>query len=390
MDALFNDRVKRPVVVHNAEDDLTESRVLHSLDWREASMTLWSPCQKGLLRLKSLWQVVQARSSRRTRRIGLGAVSLALAVLIIIFAIFSEPLPFIVDATEYAIVTAFGKPTQVVTSPGLGFRRAYESIRKLDRRLFVYTSPSAEFLTSEKTQVVAAGTVLWRVADPRKFFVTVFDRNGAESRLGDVLFAELGAAIGRSPLAAFVSIDPKMYRADPIMAEIARRCREVANKEYGIDVVDVQLLSFDFPKQNRLRVYARMTSERGRVSMQYRSEGEEEGLKVRAIAEEERARILGRATELSQERRGEGDAEAARVYAQALRQAPDFYSFLRTLETSRRLARQRTTMVLSEDSPLFGVLNDIDYFNADSAGDDASLTDAAPKRSAPVRQERGN
>jgi modulator of FtsH protease HflC len=390
MDALLVIALGGRSSAHNAEDNLTEGLVLHSLGWREASMTLWSLCQKGLLRLKGLWQVAQARSSKPTRRVGIGAVSLTLATFIIIFAIFSKPLPFIVDATEYAIVTAFGRPTQVVTSPGLGFRRAYESIRKLDRRLFVYTSPSAEFLTSEKTQVVAAGTVLWRVADPRKFFVTVFDRSGAESRLGDVLFAELGAAIGRSPLAAFVSIDPKMYRADPIVAEIARRCREVADGEYGIDVVDVQLLSFDFPKQNRLRVYARMTSERGRVSMQYRSEGDEEGLKVRAVAEEERARILGRATELSQERRGEGDAEAARIYAQALRQAPDFYSFLRTLETSRRLARQRTTMVLSADSPLFGVLNDINYFNSGSARDDDSLTGAAPKRSAPVGQERGN
>jgi modulator of FtsH protease HflC len=63
-------------------------------------------------------------------------------------------------------------------------------------------------LTSEKAQVVAAGTVLWRVGSPRKYFVTVFDRSGAESRLGDVLFAELGAAIGRNPLAAFVSFDP--------------------------------------------------------------------------------------------------------------------------------------------------------------------------------------
>jgi modulator of FtsH protease HflC len=343
-------------------------------------MTSWSWRQKGLLRLKSLWQTVQARSSTGTRRIGGRAAIFGLTTLIIIFVIFGNTLPFIVDASEYAIVTAFGKPTQLVTSPGLGFRRAYENIRKLDRRLFVYASPSAEFLTLEKTQVVAAGTVLWRVADPRKFFVTVFDRSGAESRLGDVLFAELGAAIGRSPLVAFVSTDPKVYRADPIMTEITQRCHEIAQRDYGIDVVDVQLRGFDFPKQNRLRLYASMTSERGRISMQYRSEGEEEGLKVRAIAEEERARILGRATELSQEQRGEGDAEAARIYARALGQAPDFYSFLRTLETSRRLARQRTTMVLSADSPLFGVLNDSNYFNGDTASDDADLPHGVPKR----------
>ena len=250
----------------------------------------------------------------------------------------------------------------------------------MDRRLFVYGSPPAEFLTLEKTQVVAAGTVLWRVADPRKFFETVFDRTGAESRLGDVLFAELGAAIGRSPLTGFVSIDPKTYRADEIVAEIARRCREIAGRDYGIEVVDVQLRSFDFPKQNRVRLYARMRSERGRISMQYRSEGEEEGSKVRALAEEEKARVLARATQLSHERRGEGDAEAARVYAQALGQAPDFYGFLRAMEASRSLARQRTTIVLSANSPLFGLLNDSNYFNGGAAGGDAATEGEPPKR----------
>jgi membrane protease subunit HflC len=335
------------------------------------------PWQKdGLLPLNRRWQTLRARPPKATLRVLVGGAIVALAAVVVL----SKPLPFIVDTTDYAIVTAFGKPTQVITSPGLGFRSAYESLRTLDRRLFVYGSPPAEFLTLEKTQVIAAGTVLWRVAEPRKFFETVFDRIGAESRLGDVLFAELGAAIGRNPLTGFVSIDPKTYRADEIVAEIARRCREIAGRDYGIEVVDVQLRSFDFPKQNRLRLYARMTSERGRISMQYRSEGEEEGSKVRALAEEEKARVLARATQLSHERRGEGDAEAARVYAQALGQAPDFYGFLRAMEASRSLARQRTTMVLSADSPLFGLLTDSNYFNGGVAGGDGATEGEPPKR----------
>ena len=332
--------------------------------------------QDGLLPLKSRWQMLLARRSKATLRVWVGALILAFAIVIVL----SKPLPFAVDTTDYAIVTAFGKPTQVITSPGLGFRRAYESLRTLDRRLFVYVSPPAEFLTLEKTQVIAAGTVLWRVADPRKFFETVFDRTGAESRLGDVLFAELGAAIGRSPLTGFVSIDPKAYRADAIVGEITRQCREIAGRDYGIEVVDIQLRSFDLPKQNRLRLYARMQSERGRISMQYRSEGEEEGLKVRALAEEERARVLARATQLSQGRRGEGDAKAAHIYAQAFGQAPDFYGFLRTMEASRRLARQRTTMVLPANSPLFGLLTDSNYFNGGAAGGDAATEGEPPKR----------
>jgi modulator of FtsH protease HflC len=110
---------------------------------------------------------------------------------------------FLVDGTEYAIVTDFGNPRQVVRSPGLGFKCRYQSVRSIDRRVFIYASPSSEFLTLEETPVVAGGTVLWGVADPRRYFETEFDRAGAESRLGDILFAELGATLGRNPLATF-------------------------------------------------------------------------------------------------------------------------------------------------------------------------------------------
>ncbi len=275
---------------------------------------------------------------------------------------------FTVDSAQYAIVTEFGKPIQVVTAPGLGVKYPYQSIQTFDRRLFVYIAPPSEYLTLEKTPVLAAGTVLWRVADPRRYFETVLDRSGAESRLADILFAELGAAIGQSSLVDFVSTDVAPYRAEPILADVAARCRTAALRDYGIEVIDVQLRGFDFPKPNRLRLYARMKSERGRISMRYRSEGEEEGLKVRAAAEEEKARVLGTAVELSQERRGEGDGEAAHIYAEAFGQASDFYAFLRAMEASRTVGRKGTTMVLPADSPLFGVLFDRNYFNGGNAG----------------------
>ena len=286
---------------------------------------------------------------------------------------------FTVDSADYAIVTDFGKPTQVITAPGLGFKHPLQSVRTFDHRLFVYAAPPSEFLTLEKTPVVASGTILWRVADPKRYFETVVDRTSAESRLGDILSAELGVAIGSNRLVAFVSMDAAPYRADAIVAEIARRCDAVALRDYGIAVLDVQLRGFDFPKQNRLRLYARMKSERGRISMLYRSEGEEEGLKVRAAAEEQKARILARAIEFSQQRRGEGDGEAARIYANALSRAPEFYAFLRTMEASRTFARKSTTMVLPADSPLFGVLFDSNYFNGGAPGSDGIRGDLPRK-----------
>ncbi|MGH8247919.1 MAG: protease modulator HflC [Gammaproteobacteria bacterium] len=270
---------------------------------------------------------------------------------------------FSVETGKFALVTEFGKPVQVVTSPGLGFKYPYQSVRTFDSRLFAYTPPSSEFLTVEKTPVVAAGTILWRISDPKQFFQTVFDRSGAESRLGDILFAELGAAIGRNPLSAFVSVESGAFRAEAILAEVDRKCAEIALRDYGIEVVDVLLRSFDFPKQNRPPLYSRMKSERGRLSMKYRSEGEEEGLKIRAAADREKSRILSEALKLAQQSRAEGEGKAARIYAESLARGPEFYEFVRTMQASRNLVPKGTTLMLPADSELFGLLQDSSHYD---------------------------
>lgn len=271
---------------------------------------------------------------------------------------------FAVDQSQYALLTEFGKPIAAIRTPGLRVKLPYQSVRSFDNRLFVFTPAASEFLTLEKTPVVAAGAVLWRIADPQRFFQTVFDQAGAESRLADILFAELGAVIGRNQLAAFVSAQRDEYRAEALLTEVAARCRAIARADYGIEVMDVILERFDFPQQNRERVYARMVSERGRISMKYRSEGDEEGTKVRAAAEQEKSRILAEALKRAQQHRGEGEGEAARIYGEALSEGPEFYHFLRTMEASRNLMPKGTTLVLPADSELFGLLYDSNHYAA--------------------------
>lgn len=121
---------------------------------------------------------------------------------------------------------------------------------------------------------------------------------------------------------AFVSTAPGEYRAEAVLAGMTRQYRELALRDYGIDVVDVRLRRLDFPEQNRASVSARMKSERIRISMQYRSEGEEEGLEIRAAAEKAKSGILGEAYKLSQQMRGEGEARAAKIYGESLTRAP--------------------------------------------------------------------
>ena len=291
------------------------------------------------------------RLIRPSARAALLAGTAALAALALSCA-------FVVDATEFGIVTAFGRPVAVIDRPGLGAKAPYETVHRIDKRLFVYVAPPAEFLTLEKTPVVAAGTVIWRTVDLKHFFETVFDRPDAEARLGELLLAELGAAIGSNPLAAFVSADAAARREDAILATVVARARAAALRDYGIDIVDVELRRLGFPKQNRPRVYARMASERGQISMKYRSEGEEEGQKVRAVAAEERSRLLAAATRAAQQERGLGDAEATRILAEALAVDPELYRFLRPLEAVPSLIGNEASLVLRADSPLFRLLLD--------------------------------
>ncbi len=289
-----------------------------------------------------------------------GVAGLALALVIATLSLFS------VGATEYALVTEFGAPVRVITSPALYVKFPYQTIKTLDHRLVAFTPSPSEFLTLEKTPVVASTGLVWRVGDPKRFLETVFDRAGAESRLGDIVYAELGAAIGRHPLAAFVSVDAAPHREADILAGVRARCAEIVDRDYGIELVDLALQSFDFPKQNRDRLYARMKSERARLSMAFRSEGEEQAMKIGTAAEEERSRLLADALERVQAARAEGDGEAARISAEAFQAAPDFYRFLRALEASKRVVQKNTTLLLRTDSDLFGLLLDSHRFEHES------------------------
>ncbi len=263
-----------------------------------------------------------------TRRRGRIAVALGIAGII---AAMAKLCCFTVETGEYALVTEFGKPVQVITAPGLGFKRPYQNVRTFDSRLFAYTPAYTEFLTLEKTPVVAASTVLWRISDPKKFFETVFDRVGAESRLGDILFAELGAAIGRSPLVAFVSMEPNAFRAQSILAEVSGKCREI---------------------------------------------------EVRAAADREKSRILSEALKLAQQHRGEGEGKAARIYAESLSKGPEFYEFVRTMQASRNLIPKGTTLMLPADSELFGLLQDSSHYERGGANRKAA---AKPRKEGTMR-----
>ncbi|ANM29361.1 hypothetical protein ABI59_06790 [Acidobacteria bacterium Mor1] len=266
---------------------------------------------------------------------------------------------FTVDETELAIVTRFGKPAEEASGPGLHFKAPWpvDRVMRLDSRLLVFDNEPMEFLTLDKKNVLVDTFLCWRVADPLHFARTVKTRSQAEARLLDVSQAKLGAAVGSEPMEGFINVEPGKVRLRDLAARVAREVDEVARKDFGLEVVDLQINGFNLPAQNRASVIDRMRAERARIATKYRSEGEEEALKIEAEAAKEREETLATARAEAEVIRGEGEAAALAELGEAYAKDPEFYRFLRTLESYDKIIDDQTTIFLESDSRLMKVLS---------------------------------
>ena len=295
---------------------------------------------------------LEPRTSARRRRVATVAAGAALLLL-------AARVPYVVEATEYAVRTRFGRPVAVVTEPGLHARvPLVDDVARLDARLLYFDPPSGEFLTNDKKNIVVSPVVLWRIEKPLRFLQTLVTRESAEARLADLVASETGAALGAVPFTRLVSATDGEADLAGVVAGIAERVRARAAADYGVKVVDVRLKRIAFPEQNLLSVFGRMRSERERIARRFRSEGEEAALKIRAETDREKTRLLSEAYRKAEEGKGAGEAEAARIYAKATNQDPDLYKFLRTLRAYETILDEKTTLVLPGDSDVLRLLTD--------------------------------
>ena len=239
---------------------------------------------------------------------------------------------FTVDETQVVLVTELGKFKRSIEEPGLHFKVPFiEQLRVYDARLLNYDASPAEVLTLDKKNLVIDNYARWRIADPLVFY----------QRVG--------------PMAKVAQSDIIDQHRQGIMEAVAKKSAEKA-KEYGIQLVDVRIKRADLPREVEESVYARMASERARIAKRYRSEGAEEAAKIRAETDKKRAILLAEANRKAEETRGEGEAEAVKIYAAAYQKDADFYKFLRTLDTYRTTLGQGATAVFDAGSPLFKFL----------------------------------
>jgi membrane protease subunit HflC len=265
---------------------------------------------------------------------------------------------FTVDTTEYAIVTQFGNPVAVIMEPGLNVKlpEPIQTVQRLDNRIQVYQTDSLELLTLDKKSIAIDYYGTWRISDPVLYLKTVKDKIGAEARLLDVFSAGLGVQFGRYNLDELVNVDVEKLKLDTMITDAVAYARN-RTAEYGIDVVDTQIRVLNFPESNKQSVYDRMKAEREQMAKRYRSEGSEEAAKIRADAEREQTVILSQAYREAQQLMGEGDAEAIRIYGEAFQRDPEFYRFIRTLETYEKTIDANTTLIMPSNAEILRYLN---------------------------------
>ena len=283
---------------------------------------------------------------------------LILAVLAALVAIAGSMIFFVVDETEYVVVTRFGDPIIDYKEPGLKLKwpEPIETLYRYDNRLLVFEAGEVEFLPKDKKNIILDSYVVWRIDDPVKFLTTVKDEMGAEDKLRDIVLSELGIATGSYELASLVSTDPNVMHLDEMIDKITK---ETDNKvrEYGMEAEEVRIKVLNFPLQNKEKVFRRMRAERERIARTYRSEGNAISEEIRAKADEEKEVIISRAYEQAEKIKGEGDAEAIRIYAEAYSKDPRFYQLVRTLEAYEKLIDKDTTIIMPADAELLKYIN---------------------------------
>ncbi len=275
---------------------------------------------------------------------------------------------YTVDQTRYAIVLQFGEPVNVVSEPGLHMKLPFiQNVIYLDNRLMDYDVATTIIYTRDKKNMVVDAYVRWRIEDPLLFYKRFKSDNSysivedAKRRLGDVIIGELKSELGLHVMSDVIS-----QNRNTIMESVKNGSngKLLADEDAsGLKVVDVRIKRADLPPENQKSVYERMKAERDQQATKYRSEGKMEGQKIRANADRRRAELLAEANRQSQEIQGQADAQAAAIYAEAYSQDPEFYSFIRSLESYRKGFADNSTLLMSPES-----LDYLTYFGQDKPG----------------------
>ena len=292
---------------------------------------------------------------------------------------------YTVHQTEQVIITQFGKPIgEPTTEPGLHVKLPLiQDVNRIDKRFLEWDGLPVAIPTRDKTYIHVDTYGRWRIADPKTYFVRLHDERSAQSRLEDILGSETRNAIAKHDLIEIVRTDKdrkpvhdETLKVGPVgmgtigvlppitfgrlkIEDEIRKAAAVKLGEFGVELLDLRLRRVNYNPDVLDRIYQRMISERRQIAQRFRSEGEGEAARIAGQRDRDLNEIQSTAYRRVQEIRGEADAKATEIYARAYTQNPqasEFYGFLKSMETYRKILTKESTIVLSTDSELFGLL----------------------------------
>jgi membrane protease subunit HflC len=275
-----------------------------------------------------------------------------LALLVAVLLVASQSL-YTVDQRQYAMKFQLGEIVDIKTQAGLYAKLPLvQNVRYFDRRTLLLDNAEPDRITtSEKKPLLVDFFVLWRIIDVREYYRNVpqqGDEEAARRRLSQTVRANLAEEINKRTMHDAIST-----QRDVIMANTRQKANEDAHR-IGVEIVDVRLRRVELPPDVTGPVFARMESERRRVANELRSLGQAESEKIRADADRQRVVILADAYKQAQTAKGDGDAKAAAIYAQAYGANPEFFAFYRSLEAYKSSFRSKAdSMVIEPTSDFF-------------------------------------
>ena len=281
---------------------------------------------------------------------------------------------YTVDETQLAVVTRFGDIRGINTSSGLKVKLPFvDQVNRFDKRLLRVDMQPDTLPDREKAFLVIDAYTRYRITDVRKFFEKLGNLDRAEDRIGRIVISGLREEIAKRTKEEIIGAtvetgdgdEQRIVSGTNTRQEILDNVLAAADKtvkapenDFGVEIQDVRIKRADFPEAAQQNIFARMRAERERISREFRAEGQEQRDTIEASANRERTILLAEADRSANLTRGEGEAQAIAIFAEALEQDPEFFAFQRSLEAYKKFLSTNATVVLSSEADLFRFLED--------------------------------
>ncbi len=304
-------------------------------------------------------------------------ITIAIITVIAIIILASSSF-YVVDIKSQCVITQFGRPVTVVQKPGLKIKTPFiQKAKFFEKRIIEWDGESSDILTRDKENIGINTWARWKITDPLKFYTSLGTEGRGQGVLDEVIESAVKNIVSSYPLnevlrnthrkLEYTTVELEKAEMDKkvkvshgrfnLVGEINKMANEGLRERYGMELVDVRIKHINYVPAVIPKIFDRMRSERIRIANKYESEGRRDEAEILGYMKKELEQIESEGYKIAAETRGEADAEAIRIYADAYEKAPDFYSFTKTLKTYEKTIDENTRLYLSTDSDYYKYIN---------------------------------